>query len=67
MAQKALERIVNAGLAEVVQARSGRRGHKVTKCKWKTWEQIKNDGLANDFRRALGLGEEDFRPIAPES
>ena len=55
IARIALDRIVNAGLAEVVQAQSGRRGHKVTVRRWKSWEEIQKNGLSNDFLRSLGL------------
>ena len=63
IARIALDRIVNAGLAEVVQAQSGTRGHKVTVRRWYSREEMRKNGLSNDFLRSLGLGEEYFRPI----
>ena len=55
IARSVLGRIVNAGLAEVVQAQSGRRGHKVTVCRWYSREEMRKNGSGNAYLSSLGL------------
>ena len=64
IARIALDRIVNAGLAEEVQAQSGTRGHKVTVRRWYSREEMRKNGLGNDFLRSLGLGSLGLGEVA---
>ena len=64
IARIVLGRIVNAGLAEVVQAQSGTRGHKVTLCRWYSRKEMVENGTGNEFLRSLGLGSLGLGEVA---
>ena len=60
LAGDVLNRLIDGGLAEVVEEGPGQKGRRVRHCRLKTWPAIQDNPASDAFRARLGLGEDDF-------